>query len=348
MMPFNENNARIRSRCKWFHCMFRKRGRNERFNRKHTTQRTQHTSANNAADEDSSAHGSSSSTAEGTLVSVSASAMKRKRKERRHKKGEWMCNCCGAVFPSYEIADVHEDECVRLFWQRNFVQNGAAGRLPVAVATDIIVSPIIGNELSFPAANRDRTWSNMTGDSDVVGSTTVSTTGGRTTTTTTTTKTHSKKREKGKGVLAPPTVHAICNLINTKLVKYLLSPAEVEAERKLEMMRQERIRLAEEEQAKRTRRQDDAFIVSHVKRKLQEAFTLIRDEGTGEGMNGARADQYTRHEYDKLGDIPHGGDTLYVNVIVKQSVRVSAFVNVFHVVQLQARNHILLIFIVLL
>eukprot|EP00814_Leptocylindrus_danicus_P016260 CAMPEP_0116046552 /NCGR_PEP_ID=MMETSP0321-20121206/28343_1 /TAXON_ID=163516 /ORGANISM="Leptocylindrus danicus var. danicus, Strain B650" /LENGTH=629 /DNA_ID=CAMNT_0003528221 /DNA_START=920 /DNA_END=2810 /DNA_ORIENTATION=+ len=235
-----------------------------------------------------------------------------------------MCNCCGrAIFPSYEVADVHEDECVRLFWMRHF-----AGANNCGVGASFQPLPGFGMEhvddelSSFPSdvgvgGNRDRTWSAMTGDSDDnVG--------------TRTTVTRSKKNDKGKA--QPPTMDAICTLINTKLCKYLLTPAEIEAERKLEVMRQERIRIAEEKDRvvrdnnKRARRRGGgAFLVDHVKRKLREAVALIQEDGSGrEGTNSAlRADQYTRYDYNKqLGDIPHGGDTLYVNVIVKQSVRV--------------------------
>jgi len=246
------------------------------------------------------------------------------RHRHKHQASEWMCNCCGrAIFPSYEVADVHEDECVRLFWMRHF-----AGANNCGVGASFQPLPGFGMEhvddelSSFPSdvgvgGNRDRTWSAMTGDSDDnVG--------------TRTTVTRSKKNDKGKA--QPPTMDAICTLINTKLCKYLLTPAEIEAERKLEVMRQERIRIAEEKDRvvrdnnKRARRRGGgAFLVDHVKRKLREAVALIQEDGSGrEGTNSAlRADQYTRYDYNKqLGDIPHGGDTLYVNVIVKQSVRV--------------------------
>mmetsp|Transcript_25656 Transcript_25656/g.39752 ORF Transcript_25656/g.39752 Transcript_25656/m.39752 type:complete len:785 (+) Transcript_25656:323-2677(+) len=312
----NDNDER--RRFKWWHCIFRRKrsrggGRNKSVR---LFKRRQARSRRN--DDHHDDNDDDSSTAAGTLVSVSAQAtaaiMKQKRQERnrhKHQASEWMCNCCGAVFPSYEVADVHEDECVRLFWLRNFAATDDT-------SSSALQPPDVGidhGELSFPSGvrfcgNRDRTWSVMTGDSDHA--------------VTTVTGTRSKKSDKGKGVAQPPTIDAICTLINTKLVKYLLTHAEIEAERKLEVMRQERIHIAEEDRMrdKRARRQGGALLVDRVKRKLQEAVALIREDGSGEGTNSSRADQYTRYDYDKLGDIPHGGETLYVNVIVKQSVQV--------------------------
>ena len=120
---------------------------------------------------------------------------------------------------------------------------------------------------------------------------------------------------------------ALVNVV-LRAVPMLLSPSEMKAERALKLLAADKAyydamsERAEYRKKYRLTRAEGSGVLSKVQNKFVDAYQLIKE---GDGADVMGGDQYTVKKKGGGGaerEISHTGGTVYVNVIVKNSVRV--------------------------
>ena len=274
------------------------------------------------------------------ITNMSGDVNPHKRKDKRKKEGKqkkkktleslskelshdaWMCGVCGKAFSSLSAADKHEDNHIQevvygLGWGGDYVLNGGA---TFSAANSVnsshgAIQPrqskvtFRGNQsdpvrqMHAAPAGLDPLLNYEEPDESLLLS----------------------NNMKQAIVLADEGLVSVC----VKAEKYILTETEREAERELELLAKDKAYydLIAERTLTRQRnpasrfRSEGKTVLSKVQNKFVDAYQLMK-EGDPQGMS---SDQYNKKrggQDDSDHVILHGESTLYVNVMVKNSIQV--------------------------